>query len=184
MAAPALVPRRRLTEGEALETIVIRSNPDPVDAIAALALGPNAQTYAATGAATASGYFATNDRHVAPPKTSQDMAEKHAMFNFKKAQDAYNVAIKEAGTFHDPSVIDITTGASIPLPAGEAVLIDPKMAGAFAPARPRRPARSGAVCCPQGRSTSAALPARPDGRRRDVRGRRGDADSAAALRAR
>jgi hypothetical protein len=82
--APELVLRTVMTEGESLETLVIRSN-----------VGVSAK--------------GVNERHVAPPKTSQYMAELHGMLDrsFGSAGDFgtyYNICRKEKGTFNEGSI--------------------------------------------------------------------------------
>jgi len=94
--SPALVLRGELTPGEGIERMVIRSNFD-------------------TPAAT------DNQRHVAPPKTSQEMAETHGMFDLyigfgANHQPGYNIALRESGTLADKEIVNILTGQSEPLP--------------------------------------------------------------------
>ncbi|MDP9440616.1 MAG: hypothetical protein M3P34_00215, partial [Actinomycetota bacterium] len=87
---PAIVPRAPLAEGESVERLVIRSNFD--------------QT-AEEWAGAHPGYSAVNDRHVVPPKGSQQLAEAHGLFDGAIGQGAdqaqvaaaYAVAIREAG---------------------------------------------------------------------------------------
>lgn len=104
--SPAVVPRRRFSEGESLLRMVIRSTLDvsPEEYVAL------ARVRAMAGhddAGTA--YRAANDRHVAPPKTSVQFAEWHGMFDKavgagrpKAARDAgFDIAATEAGSFID-----------------------------------------------------------------------------------
>jgi len=87
VAPPAIVPRAELTEGESVERMVIRSNYDQTT----------------TSYASGSGGAAENDRHVVPPKSSQEMAERHGAFDdaFGPAGSpatAYAIAVREAAT--------------------------------------------------------------------------------------
>lgn len=123
VAAPALVLQRALTPGESLETLVIRSNPTPVDDLTKIAPGGNATAYAATAPAQAANLLDHCDRHVAPPKTSQIMAETHGMLDGLTAAAAFRVSAKESGTFFHPTVYDVDTGVSDPLPTGELAFV-------------------------------------------------------------
>src|SRR4029077_14789863 len=76
---PAMVQRARLSEGEALERMVIRSNYDATTA-----------TYLATPAFAAAialpaskdyDYTEVNERHLVPPKSSQQQCEQHGLFD-------------------------------------------------------------------------------------------------------
>jgi hypothetical protein len=139
VAAPALVLQRTLTPGESLEALVIRSNPDPVDDLTKIAPGANATAYAATSAAQAAGFLDHCDRHVAPPKTSQIMAETHGMLDGLPAAEAFRVSARESGTFFHPTVFNVDTGTSDPLPGGELSFVpepgptpgDPPAAGQY-----------------------------------------------------
>jgi hypothetical protein len=120
VAAPALVLLRALGLGESLESLVIRSNPAPVDDLSKVPLGGNATAYA-----TANGLLDHCDRHVAPPKTSQIMAETHGMLDQLAALAAYRVCAKESGTFFDSQVFNVITGLLENLPAGELAFVPP-----------------------------------------------------------
>ena len=109
---PALVLRDRVSGGESVERMVIRSNYDKKveDYIAQPAV-----TSALTGKDYQ--YHKENERHIAPPKTSQQMAELHSKFDdfigfdaatsTKKDYDkGYKLALKEEGTFLDTEVYD------------------------------------------------------------------------------
>ena len=86
-AGPVLVLRAPITAGESVEHLVIRSKVT-ADAV------PNESAI----------FNATCERHVAPPKTSQQMAEQHGAFDALVATPsaAYAVAIREQGSFQDP----------------------------------------------------------------------------------
>ena len=91
---PVIVPRRELTEGESVERMVIRSNYD--------------QTTAGYVAGTT--YLATNDRHFVPPKTSQEMAERHGAFDAAFGAGGspgaeYAIAVREAATLEHTHVV-------------------------------------------------------------------------------
>jgi hypothetical protein len=123
VAAPTLVPLRAFTQGESLESLVIRSNPDPVDDLSKIAPGTNAAQYAATSVAMASNFLDHCDRHVAPPKTSQIMAETHGMLDGLSPAAAFQVSAKESGTLFDAMVWNVDTGMKEALPAGELVFV-------------------------------------------------------------
>ena len=108
--SPVLLLRDRVTEGESLERMVIRSNYDvsPAEYVQL------PQVQAAT-AGQGYRYKPDNERHVAPPKTSQLMAELHGMFDAaigagKNYRHGFNLAVKEEGTFLDMFVVDPQTG--------------------------------------------------------------------------
>jgi len=116
---PAMIHRARVSEGESLERMVIRSNwnADP-----AAYLGTPA--FAAAIALPASAdfeYTAMNERHLVPPKSSQLQCEQHAMFdplfaNPATIKQAYETAAREAGTLYDPmpaSQIELITPSSL-----------------------------------------------------------------------
>ena len=113
VVSPVLVPRARLTEGESHERLVIRSNHDLTAAQYAAAHPP---------------YLAVNERHVVPPKTSQQMAEAFGLFDSAigtgaDSRPTYNIAVKEKGSLNDIDVIDIATGAALPIPP--TTVVDP-----------------------------------------------------------
>jgi len=113
--SPALVPRKRYTEGESLRVLVIRSGvvQDPKS----LAITVSAPaTYAAQAAAAIAdiGYGDTSERHLAPPKISQMQAELHGMFDLAigAASEASRTrmlgwALRENGTLQDLDRADI-----------------------------------------------------------------------------
>ncbi len=115
---PTLVPRAIVTEGEAAEHMVIRSNFDLTT-----------QQYIATADVVSAlqnedyTYEEGNERHVVPPKTSQLIAETHSEFDDyfgpgKNYEEGYRVALKEEGTIADKKIVNINTGLkeSIPNP--------------------------------------------------------------------
>ncbi|MCV2394774.1 hypothetical protein OEB99_10685 [Actinotalea sp. M2MS4P-6] len=129
VSSPAVLPRLPYSEGESQLRMVIRSTAGiPVADYVAL---PRVQE--------AAGYQATNDRWLAAPKTSQQMAEQHGVFDAaigdgssQAARDeAFAVASREAGALPDvvpqaelelPYLPDVSSrGASLTtLPAGPA----------------------------------------------------------------
>ena len=111
--SPTVLRRHPDTEGESLENLVIRSN-----------LGVSAADYAqrpeVTQALAEAGalhtYTEDSQRHVAPPKASEQMAEQDSHFDAAfggtpaQATAALRVALREEGTFLDPMIVDTTTG--------------------------------------------------------------------------
>lgn len=113
--SPALVPRRRYTEGESLRVLVIRSGviQDPVT-LAITIVEPVAYAATASAAIADIGYAGTSERHLAPPKISQMQAELHGMFDL--AIGAVGEAdhtrmlgwiLRENGTFQDLDRADL-----------------------------------------------------------------------------
>jgi hypothetical protein len=102
--APVLLPRRRYSEGESLERLVVRSNVDQASG-----------DYAATHPQ----YLAVNERHVAAPNTSQHMVEAHGLLDAAfdthrqgvlaeqaKAviNEIYEIARREKGSLNDTTL--------------------------------------------------------------------------------
>ncbi|QIZ99228.1 hypothetical protein [Leifsonia sp. PS1209] len=125
--SPALVPRRRFTEGESLRVLVVRSGvtQDP-ETLAITVTEPAA--YAASVDA-AHGYGADTERHLAAPKTSQIQAEQHGEFDAAigdgqtaaqraaAQREALAAILRENGSFFDVDVADLSTvGARIQQP--------------------------------------------------------------------
>lgn len=126
---PAMVQRHRLSEGESLERMVVRSNFDvdtqgylaTADFSAAIALPPS-QDFE---------YTALGERHLVPPKSAQQQCEQHGLFDPyfgdpQKIKDGYAIAARESGTLFDgppgaqvelvtPAALgDVATTASVP----------------------------------------------------------------------
>ncbi|MFK7846159.1 MAG: hypothetical protein AB8G77_12740, partial [Rhodothermales bacterium] len=108
--SPVVVMRSLITEGEGLERLVLRSNYNQTpaqyiqDGVVQQALSGYDHTY-----------LEVNERHIAPPKTSQNMAELHGAFEAamgagKDYTQWFNIAVKESGTFNDPVIVDTATG--------------------------------------------------------------------------
>jgi hypothetical protein len=113
--SPALVPRKRYTEGESLRVLVIRSGVIQDPTTLALTVS-NPTSYAAAAGAVISdiGYGATSERHLAPPKISQLQAELHGRFDQAIGATAaashtrmLGWALRENGTFQDVDRADI-----------------------------------------------------------------------------
>ncbi len=113
--SPALVPRKRYTEGESLRVLVIRSGVVQDPSTLALTISEPA-AYAASAETTIEdvGYLGTSERHLAPPKISQMQAELHGMFDLAigATPDASHTrmlgwALRENGTFQDLDRADI-----------------------------------------------------------------------------
>jgi hypothetical protein len=127
---PVLVHRARVNEGESLERMVIRSNfntnaedylvaSDFVDAQS----GPQSVDFT---------YTVENERHVVPPKSSQQQCETHGLFdpffgNWEDTKKGYAIAAREAGSLYDEgpgatvelvtpqSVAEISTSDQLPI---------------------------------------------------------------------
>jgi hypothetical protein len=127
--SPTVLRRHLDTEGESLEDLVIRSNggTTPADYATSPAV------VAALAASTLKHeYREDSQRHLAPPKTSQLMAELHGRFDaaFGDAAPgdtdaALRIALREEGSFLDHEVVDPSSGNLIPQPGIE---IHPSMA--------------------------------------------------------
>ncbi len=125
---PALVPRHRYTEAESLLTLVVRSGVEgPAEDGLTLTVVPPAVFATQSQAEHPEldlAWRADSQRHVAPPKTSQYEAELHGMFDAAIGSGdpaaltaALAMALRESGTFLDPTVADPTTpGARLPQP--------------------------------------------------------------------
>ncbi|MGC3937314.1 hypothetical protein ACOTTU_05870 [Roseobacter sp. EG26] len=101
---PALMGRAHLSEGESLERMVIRSNFDatPQQYLST----PDFSTSIAEDPSADFEYTAQNERHVVPPKSSQQQCETHGLFDpFFGAWDdikkGYEIAAREDGTLYD-----------------------------------------------------------------------------------
>ena len=105
--SPAIIPRRRFTEGESLTRLVIRSTlgarPAPYVAQARIQ-GLAGHNHPSTA------YVVENRRWLAAPKSSVQLAEWHSMLDFgigqaptdQKVDDAFDVAARESGSYIDP----------------------------------------------------------------------------------
>jgi hypothetical protein len=113
LPSPAVLRRHLDTEGESLEHLVIRSDEGVTPA--AYATLP-AVVEALQHAGAAHSYAEDSQRHLAPPKGSELMAEQDGRFEVafggtaSQATAALRVALREAGTFLDPTIVDTATG--------------------------------------------------------------------------
>lgn len=139
--SPEVLPRRPFTEGESVLRMVVRSTlgitTDDYVALARIAgLAGHTDPLLA--------YTSVNQRHLAPPKTSQQMAEWHGMFDAAfgpgataaDLDQAFQIATRSDGTFMDagtgaivfqpsgapPTVLDPLRVKGSPLEPGEYVL--------------------------------------------------------------
>lgn len=112
---PVPVPRTRYTEGESLRELVIRSGvvQDPVT-LALTVTPPDAYATSANLKVPGAGYAASNERHLAPPKASQMLAELHGMFDLGVGSDSAAAhrkmlgwILRENGSFSDTTRADI-----------------------------------------------------------------------------
>jgi hypothetical protein len=111
--SPAILRRHLDTEGESLENLAIRSNLG-VSAADYPSLPEVVQALAESGAEHA--YAEDSQRHLAPPKGSEQMAEQdgrlEGAFGGPPAAitEALRTALREEGTFLDEQIVDIATG--------------------------------------------------------------------------
>jgi hypothetical protein len=111
--SPAVLRRHLDTEGESLENLVIRSN---LGISAADYVQQPEVTQALADAGAPHSYAEDSQRHLAPPKSSQQMAEQDGRFDAAfggtpaQATAALRMALREEGTFLDPAIVDVTTG--------------------------------------------------------------------------
>lgn len=101
VAPPTVVARARFTEGESLRRLVVRSEVN-VDEHGVITVVPMASD--------------KSERHLVPPKTTQNEAERHGVFDFAigsldpaARERAFRLALRESGTLLDPSVPDLTS---------------------------------------------------------------------------
>ena len=111
LAAPAVVPAVPFGEGSSLLRLVIRSNGDDPRAWA----GAFNADHGPDSASPHPEYEGFDDRHLAPPKASFELAERHGKFDpvmgpagrpnpaqLAAIADAYEVARREKGSYDDP----------------------------------------------------------------------------------
>lgn len=103
---PVLVHAHRVSEGESLERLVLRSNAGVTPT--AYLDTPDFEAATQEPASADFEYQATSARHVVPPKSSQLQCEQHGLFDDAMGSDdaarvkaAYAVAAREAGTLFD-----------------------------------------------------------------------------------
>jgi hypothetical protein len=109
---PAILLCDKVTEGESVERVVIRSN-----------YGQTAAQYQTAVKKQIDPQFDSrpeNERHVVPPKTSQIMAEKHGKFDDYfvpgKYGEGFNIARREEKTLFDAKGAKIVTPPGTPTP--------------------------------------------------------------------
>ncbi|MBL9006338.1 MAG: hypothetical protein JNJ46_18935 [Myxococcales bacterium] len=107
---PVVVARRRFSEGESLHHVVIRSRVVETEG-GQLVVEPWSETPGQPGD---HGYRAQSERHLLPPKTTQNEAERHGCFDFAigsqdkvNHQRAFQMALRESGTLLDVDVPDL-----------------------------------------------------------------------------
>ena len=105
---PTLVLRAAVTEGESIEHLVIRSG----EGMDAFAYSAYLNSKYADPSFAQKVYRPHSDRHVAPPKTSQSMAEAHGDFDgaFLNGADRkvfYRLGTREEGTFSDKRIASL-----------------------------------------------------------------------------
>lgn len=123
--SPTLMPRAFYGEGESLEHMVIRSDFDRTptqyaqdpEVIAALVGWQHS-------------YLDYNDRHIAPPKTSQQEAELHGMFDDfigkgKDPKKGFFLASRESGNFFHEHIVNLDTGLPEAIPQASVSLFTP-----------------------------------------------------------
>ena len=115
MLTPAVVPRKRYTEGESLRVLVIRSGVrQDAGTLALTVTPPSPYAKSANKQVKNAGYGAESERHLAPPKASQMQAELHGKFDLAIGSDSaahhrkmLGWALRENGTFRDKTRADI-----------------------------------------------------------------------------
>jgi hypothetical protein len=121
VSAPIVVLREKLTEGESLHHLVIRSNYNEPAATCAQRL---MSVVAKTRPNDKVIYTAVNERHLVPPKIALAAVEAHGLLDASfgtqtptTVVDAtYNMARKEKGRLSDTTIIDTATGQPVPIP--------------------------------------------------------------------
>ena len=134
---PVVIHRARVSEGESLERMVIRSNFD-VGADTYLAQAPFSEAIRLYPASYDYSYSAVNERHFVPPKSSQQQCETHGLFDrffgdWNDIRKGYEIAARDELTLNDkleyaysdiefvtPSTLSgIATTEEAPRPPGE-----------------------------------------------------------------
>jgi hypothetical protein len=108
IAPPTIVLRSAVTEGESVEHLVIRSG----EGLSADAYADYLNTQYPDPKFPEKVYYGFSDRHVAPPKTSQAMAEAHGAFDKVFSAGAnrklfYRLGTREEGTFMDTQIVSL-----------------------------------------------------------------------------
>jgi len=165
VSAPAVVPLTAYTEGESLRVLVVRSgvaqDPETLEVTRS-----SAADYAAAAASVAPLYAERAQRHLAAPKTSQNQAESHGVFDDGIDEGTPQArarmlawALRESGTFFDQSVPAATDPNGTPTPQpGVRLLPEPVGGDHFNPSDPARPLK---VLPPGAPGTDPELVLRP-----------------------
>lgn len=137
---PTLVHAHRVSEGESLERLVIRSNASMTPT--AYLHSEDFKKATAHEASADFEYLDTCQRHVVPPKSSQLQCEQHGLFDSAFGSGdpvvikaAYAIAAREAGTLYDPlpgSNIELITPTSVAETAATE-MVPPKLPSAEHP---------------------------------------------------
>ena len=119
---PVIVHRHRVSEGESLERMVIRSDYN----ISAHAYFDTEQFKDFVSQSPASNdfhYGEFNERHLLPPKSSQQQCETHGLFepysgNWQLIKKGYEIAAREEGSLYDglgdpASLVELVTPSSV-----------------------------------------------------------------------
>jgi hypothetical protein len=109
---PAVVPRQPYSEGESLHTLVVRSGIALTDDGEVQRTGPKPYAEATLTDHPDLAWREDSQRHLAPPKTSQQEAERHGRFDdafgpgstAATRRRALATSLREAGTFLDRTV--------------------------------------------------------------------------------
>jgi hypothetical protein len=134
---PAVVPRHAFTEGESALRLVIRSgvdadNVDPGQPVTVVDPPSYAAVLAAANARTFARFRSDSQRHLAPPKTSQQEAELHGKFDdaiglpagFPVYRAAFARAQREQGTLADAVILN-AADPSVTTPVAGIHLVPP-----------------------------------------------------------
>jgi hypothetical protein len=116
---PAMVQCARLTEGESLERMVIRSNYDV--STGAYLSTPDFSNAITLPASKDFEYGEISERHLVPPKSAQQQCEQHGMFDAyfgspEKIKQGYEIAVRESGSLYDSSpgaIVELITPTSL-----------------------------------------------------------------------
>jgi hypothetical protein len=110
--SPVLVPREKPSEGESAERLVIRSS--RTESAEQLA-GRLNELAAASNPDTGARYLGSCERHLVPPKASQQTAERAGLLDDLTPAASYLVSCKDKGGLADSAVLDITSGQEVVL---------------------------------------------------------------------
>ncbi|HTO03813.1 MAG TPA: hypothetical protein VL069_08935, partial [Opitutus sp.] len=135
--SPTLQLRARVTEGESLEHLVIRSDYDRTTTAYAADAAVNEALEAVRDRLDLEGdardgyvYLDRNERHVAPPKISQLEAETHGRFDVfigpgSDHAKGFRLALRESATFLSKTIVNPATGAEEPIPGLDLEVVPP-----------------------------------------------------------